>query len=97
MRKSSRITDRRGMNCVRGLDTGCLFSDYASYGELSINWPDMKYSLSKMKVSENRMYLEMDTEDLFEEDRNALVSLMKNREPVLLTFENYIRKIEMVR
>ena len=97
MRKSSRITDRRGMNCVRGLDTGCLFSDYASYGELGINWPDMAYSLSKMKVSENRMFLEMDMEDLFEEDRNELVSLMKNREPQLLTFENYIRKIEMDR
>ena len=89
--------DIRGMNCVRGLETACLFSDYASYGELGINWPDMAYSLSKMKVSENRMYLEMDTEDLFEEDRNALVSLMKNREPMLLTFENYIRKIEMDR
>ena len=97
MRKSSSITDRCGMNCIRGLETGCLFSDYASYGELGINWPDMKYSLSKMKVSENRMYFEMDMEDLFEEDRNALVSLMKNREPQLLTFENYIRKIEMDR
>ena len=97
MRKSSKITDRSGMNCVRGLDTGGIFSDYASYGELGINWPDMAYSLSKMKVSENRMYLEMDTEDLFEEDRNELVSLMKNREPMLLTFENYIRKIELDR
>ncbi|MCH5238465.1 MAG: hypothetical protein J1E95_11830 [Muribaculaceae bacterium] len=57
----------------------------------------MKYSLSKMKVSENRMYLEMNTEDLFEEDRIELTSLMKNREPMLLTFENYIRKIEMDR
>lgn len=89
--------DRRGMNCVRGLETGCLFSDYASYGELGINWPDMAYSLSKMKVSENRMYLEMDMEDLFEEDRNELASLMKHKEPQLLTFENYIRKIEMDR
>ena len=95
MRKSSRITNRSGMNCVRGLDTGCLFRDYASYGELGINWPDMAFSFSKMKVSENRMYLEMDMEDLFEEDRNALASLMKNREHQLLTFENYIRKIEM--
>ena len=97
MRKSSSITDRCGMKCIRGLDTGCLFCDYVSYGELGINWPDMKYSLSKMKVSENRMYLEMDMENLFEEDRNELVSLMKNREPQLLTFENYIRKIEMDR
>ena len=97
MRKSSRITDKRGMNCVRGLDTGGIFSDYASYGELEINWPDMAYTVSKMKVSENRMYLEMDMKDLFEEDRNELASLMKNREPVLLTFENYIRKIEMDR
>ena len=97
MRKSSSITDRRGMNCVRGLDTGCLFSDYASYGGLDINWPDMAYSLSKMKVSENRMYLEMDMKDLFEEDRNELASLINNRKPQLLTFENYIRKIEMDR
>ena len=97
MRKSSKIMDIRGMNCVRGLETACLFSDYASYGELGINWPDMAYSLSKMKVSENRMYLEMDMNDLLEEDRNALVSLMKHKEPQLLTFENYIRKIEMDR